>query len=1326
MLLVVLSLFLWQIAQPSNNSDSFVFYSPYFEKLEAEKLTAIQQAVNHFNKTHINRKVYVLINYDQTEKSQQEKLEEVSELQKKVMESVDRSVADTIDILFFYYSNLFDLNPETENLAILKNYYFLPQSTHLSTVPDAAPILRKNSSEMPLEEFLKRFLDAYGGEISYNNQIPDFAPVAVSMSPDKLEFEGVDKEGLCNFRYERATIDLSLPLMNLEISGFKGVDVLYSKNCSTSGLTDGRLSWEGEKRTHQQGLEVILHKLDLRYRQGRMDSGGISLDIKATEEFSLGGGFVLQPGMLASIEVRYSEGEPKVNWKDISGLKCQWHPSGGESFDLTIGSPTLAGKANFYLKKENSSINTELLTAEKLDFSLQGRLDIENLSVTLEKAYLQGEITLETPVSLLQMEVNMSYSPGEDILQGPIANTKGQLYGLDLKSEQLDLQLGTDLELLSLSGAMEVKGHKGLRNINSDLRIDTFRYEHNRLSQLVFSGHARVKSTGLTVEIEQAKLEEDHLEVDVQVVSGNDQYESGVDAKAKIYPDSISMDRIAVALHPPPFGPIQVEVEGTYYNRSTDPGWDRYEDVKLKFMLATSDHKIREVSGKGSFELHGTDRSRFRNVKLMVKDISEDLRPKITYLGSTALVSSVDIEIDEQGNLNGYIDFDLRKELTDDGSIHLLPDLLTIDSYQGRLRYNFVGESSLKGTFQLNRLTGVHASLLRKGKSSNQVLATLSNGEIDQSGSLTGTLSLAEGRAVNLKIRQLEMSLEQLNLEIRVENAIRVIKNPGDTSSIALELTSGGGKVFFKKIPKLDGSFSAELRAAGDSIAFDVATSRKLRSFGFEMDSVHFEGSFEADFTLRYFHGKMRARHEKIDGYLTVSSLTIRDGQLEDLKMRGRARLTGTEMIVNNASYDAFSNLITINAVLKFPTAPNQYEDDMSEIRLSDFMVTTDGQIQRIKLLADINADPFHINISGLYEDSTFEASFTTELFNNRFAGDMYLGSRALTATSRYNYFYLAGEVEVGKGGIPLGPTGIFLNKLGGSIGYNYFYDFKSYSDSNGGPRHNSYTASLAAGVKSTAFKTSGRIGLSFGPEKQQYYASADFAIPGDSPVLTAQGDIVYTIEGEEETVSGKLSSTLQLPRGSGDLLDLKADLRYESDQDGWRLGSSGTPTVSGEVLREIEINGNLVASGNIRKQKAFTGTISGELNYNWEFQYKDDFFAKAISVNAYFNNNVTLAGTGSINNNYLDLKGCGNVELLVSGDIKFGPKTLAGELDIEGELSFDSKSATILLLGNARASSQDLGLDSTKDIAIDYNLSKSELDLFSKKESICKSIEEI
>ncbi len=434
---------------------------------------------------------------------------------------------------------------------------------------------------------------------------------------------------------------------------------------------------------------------------------------------------------------------------------------------------------------------------------------------------------------------------------------------------------------------------------------------------------------------------------------------------------------------------------------------------------------------------------------------------------------------------------------------------------------------------------------------------------------------------------------------------------------------SSSGTLALKEIGGLEEDFNVTLTIDDDSAEAALATEEAIKAFGFEITgdiTFNFNHCFEMNSITA--SGLSITRTDNDDFSLTGVSFEISDGDLQSLSAGSSSvKYKQISFELQSASYESGGSL-EISATLELPSV---------QLTVDGFAIATDATVSIESVALALNQTP--LSISG---DATFgESEFRVDNLDITFAGTGIQADVVIGATS-FNYGYAA--LKVSGNGVALGSSGLKLKTISGKGGYNYYVD----SSGSGSAQEGALCIGFGIGISDIgdAILLEGNAAANLGGGDVVLSIDGSVKAPAD-PAHYFSSALTVNYSIYNKTVSGDLTTSVSLPRGSGSVLNMNnATMTYSIGGGNWSLAA---PSVSGLIFNRINYDSSFNASSSLAGS-GFSGSVNGSIDY---------YLSKTMAYPSNFQpdgSNANIFGFGFYGTLELELDGNLNASLNSSG----------------------------------------------------------------------------
>jgi hypothetical protein len=277
------------------------------------------------------------------------------------------------------------------------------------------------------------------------------------------------------------------------------------------------------------------------------------------------------------------------------------------------------------------------------------------------------------------------------------------------------------------------------------------------------------------------------------------------------------------------------------------------------------------------------------------------------------------------------------------------------------------------------------------------------------------------------------------------------------------------------------------------------------------------------------------------------------------------------------------------------------------ELEVKAFTIDGKGLVAVGQLRGSVDQSPVTFDILITFGETEFRGEFSGQFAKKvSIRGEIIIGA---TETFNYGFFSLA----VSTPGFPLGQSGLKIKSLAGEFGYNW--EAPTEPDTEGRAVDGSLTIGFGLGISDV-----GDLALLEGYARLILGSATTIQLEG-SVKVTANAphifhgnlDISYTLGSE--AIRGSLSSTINIPPGSGDIVRLNSG-SIEFSISASRFSVNGENTV-GQILDVVDIKAGINVSGPLTSPSSVSGNLFGSFDYEAQFNYTypDGFDSSSCST---------------------------------------------------------------------------------------------------------------
>ena len=837
--------------------------------------------------------------------------------------------------------------------------------------------------------------------------------------------------------------------------------------------------------------------------------------------------------------------------------------------------------------------------------------------------------------------------------------TSNQLTGFGMNISNLDLtaRFSKFFSFESLTGGFSVKHPE----FDALVHVNEFEFLPTGLEKINLGGEFHYKEYDVKVQSSTFNKKDKVLEASASVVSGTGKEKSILNVESfKIHTDgqvemgAISGDFDSGNL----FGPLRITMEIPKSPGKDDEGYNIYKDIKGSFLLNldAENKQVEELAiseALVSFKRH-PETGKYKDVKVTWQgDISVG---KVGFVN--ARIKKITLEVDEEGMLSGIITCDalleenvsLKAYLAENEASDL--DLILHKDLEGQVEFHFSGGSDFKGDWKLNKLTNMNGDLKKGGNT----IATFRNGHLNESQTLTGKLSAVTNASYKNRHCRVNITDMDMGFAVSLQEGIKSFK-----------ITEGRGAILLSEMENVTGQLQLDLEyIQGTHFAAQISQSKKseITAFSMQLSNLALNPIFDTQFNLISISGSVLANHPKLDSKkgIYIKHFEIKEGRLTSFEGNGAAQYKGFQFDLGNIHYENTSDNQFLKAdalvVMKLGKSPQKIE-------VNKFQINAKGEISVGEVIGEFKkGNTFSLDFKAAFNEDRLAGSFDGKLGPMELGGAIDMGSAKNLGDETYHFGFLSITSSLGPAGVPLGPTGLKLTKIGGRAGINYYLpDLKSTT---GDPREGNYVAGLTTGISDVGnvFNVEGNTMVNINEDNFQLDLTGKMTIPKKPPYVV-QGDLEVTYRYPEQTLNGNANMTVMIPPSSGFLLKATPTLVFNFQKQYWMLKGNN----SGQLFNAINFTGLI----ELKDSSGFRAHLNGIIDYSKEIRIEKGatlfgFGLKAdamIGISCYTKASLRFTDDDLASAFRMNVTGKGDLE--VSGSVEYNWSALAsGTVDVE------------------------------------------------------------
>ncbi len=1081
----------------------------------------------------------------------------------------------------------------------------------------------------------------------------NFGPISLKFAEAPQSID-TDDDGYCIFENIPASFILSLE-GQYEISKQVQIDdatVSFKKKCEGDEYKEVTLNWSNPDGVDIGSIKYISAKikaLELYVNNEGELSGDVDLHAFLNEDQKLGDFAVVRKGVNGDFGFAFNNTKTfkgVFDFSGISGINIDLIKSGKTIAQINDGSldadgvfigTTTVSPVNY----ESGGLTVSVKSMEAdISLSMQGGFELISGNADLEISDIQG-----VDGNLL---VGLTFNEG--VINSELKSNNLSGYGFEISDTYLQATFDDQLEVADISGSFSVKHEL----FSSKLSVSQFEVKDGILQKFNASGELIYNDYSVNITNTSYNAADELIVIDAVI----EVEENGVRVAATI--DDFTIDRDgnitfggynASVSGTKTFGPLVLALRAEMENVSNYPesGFRNFEGeasfyLKVKdakgfdkevaiaeAQVAVVKHKNREEYKSISVTVEGTNipLGKIGIVEASIKGASIGIVTDAEYLTGSADDQST-AYISEESYL------DLRASLASDQSIS---DLIVLKKgLEGDFKFNFDRSENYIGEFDFNGINGINIDL----KKDNTVLASLKNGSVNSDGLLKGKIISNEGAtfksgAFDVGISNLDVDIE-MALTDGVEN-FKILTGKGDATVSNIQGVEGQVKLLLNY--GVDGNFSAEVDNQNTSLGV----------FGMTLTDLNLLADFNNQFELTKIEGSVKASDERFSSSLDVSEFLLQEGELKKLKVNGLVDYKGFRFELLESSY--VNEALDISAKVEIENA--------GKLSVDQFQIAKSGEISIGKISGNLNKPMITMKFDATFKENGFSGDFSGDVKFVSLDGSLDFGSEA-----DYNYAYLRMAAGT-RAGIPLGPTGLKLNKVGGQLGYNYYLNFTSGNYS-GGPKKGNYLLGLTLGISDVAnmFSAEGTSIVQFGGDRFELNLLGNIKAPQTNPIINSDFNVNYYLP--DNTVDGSLNADISIPSSTGFVFETTtpASINFAMAEENWNVEGG----VQAAMFREITFTGNTSLS---KSGEKVAGYLRGQASYSYQKSFNYDWTLADVngSIQLGFNSqiNAELDQSGISGSMGVHIYGNGNLSVTTIG----GTRTGSVSIDCQADVSYEN-----------------------------------------------------
>ena len=1122
-----------------------------------------------------------------------------------------------------------------------------------------------------------------GGGSTGSSTIADadfaFGPLSIKFA-EPPESSGTDPDGYCKFEDVKASFIIKLDGQDdLSLQGtIDSARVSFKKHCENNEYKDVSITWshnQGVKLGSIKFIDASVTSIDLKIDGDGKIKGSVGLNAALNEDKLIDSVLLVKKGINGDFKFHYNETSTFKGFFSFGGIK-------NINIDLVKQDQVLGSLNNGVFNDEG------ILTGEVSAQPGAVKYQSDGLTVTVDKfdanitySLLQGlEIKTGTgQFTLSQMQgidgtLLVGLDIQEDIFTTNIISNNLSGYGLAFSDMNIRAIMTRTFEVKEVSGSFKIRHAE----INGAINIQEFEFLDGKLTK--FQGNGQVVYDGLTVNITNTNYDTESdlivIDANVEVKDGDMTIAASVDGFTIDRQGNINFEGYNASVSGSIYcGPLTVAITGET-EQLKGGTWRDYEaeaSFRLKMKTAKGVEKEKVIAGaKVKFTKHKS-KDIYRALEITmdgtnipigeIYGIKSDIKGLNIKVVSDGEFTSDPNTVAENVTISDESYIKLKASLTEDKKLHQLVTLKK--GLEGEFTYNFEAGKEFKGSFDFGGIKKVNLLVEKNG----QEIASLRNGVLNKEGLLSGKVTALQG--ASYKTGGFDVKVDKLEMDVELNFA---------DSLNGFNVRSGLGKLSVTNITGVEGTFKVGLNYGVDNnFNAELLTSESnVSAFGMTLKDLNIKADFNEELELQKIEGNLKAGHPQFNADLTISKFKLESGELKVWEASGAVAYKNFNFELTKSSY--VNEKLSVSAKVEI--------DDVGKVAVDKFIIDKDGAISVGKIAGELKKPMVAMKFNATFKDNGFHGKFDGDIKFIAVSGELDFGTE-----EDYTYGYLRLAAEADKG-IPLGPTGLQLTKVGGQLGYNYYLNF-SAGQFTGGPRQHNYLIGLTLGVSDVAnmFSAEGTSVVQFGNDKLQLSLHGSIQAPKNNPVIKSDFNVNYYLP--DNTIDGTLQTDVSIPANSGFVFKTTspASVNFAYGNENWSVEGG----VRAALFEEITFVGNTSIT---RSSSRITGYLSGQASYYYSKSFNYDWTVANVegSLELGFNSSVRADLNENGFSGKLDVSILGNGSLRVYNVL--GSVSGSASVRCNGEVSYQNNQG--YLKGEASVTVQSTLVDFEKSVSIE------------------------
>jgi hypothetical protein len=428
-----------------------------------------------------------------------------------------------------------------------------------------------------------------------------------------------------------------------------------------------------------------------------------------------------------------------------------------------------------------------------------------------------------------------------------------------------------------------------------------------------------------------------------------------------------------------------------------------------------------------------------------------------------------------------------------------------------------------------------------------------------------------------------------------------------------------------------------------------------VTAFSMTLQDLSVAATFNSDFDMIEFDGKLKAKHNSFDAAVEVQEFNVKDGELKKFAAKGKVKYSKFTFELISSTYAPVKLTISAKVELKVTGTV--------KLQVDKFTIDGDGTITVGGISGEFHKQPVDVTFSATFQTNRFKGSFNATFTSIGLDGKIDVGAED---TYNFGYFKLTAHANV-----PLGQSGLKLTQIGGEIGFNY------QLNPSPGPSQGTYVIGLTLGVADVAdfCEVVGNPVIQLGNSSVVMILNGSIAILKNNTFFTGNANVNYKIPAN--IIDGSVSSTVKIP-GSGFILTTNnVSISFNIGGGVWSASGSG---MGGNMFNGAVnfSNGNISLNGSLSNPLVLTGSLGGKasasLSQTVSIGYGSNYISGTLHVDMNSDVSANIDQNGMSGSMGVNVSGSG--DLTVSNWFFTSTVTVSG--NGSGQISVSGNSASL------------------------------------------------